>query len=64
MIAKRITRRTLGRIWRTLVLLFTPGGTLKPPVAEDSPKIPLGLAFCIGAGVALVEALWRGSVAR
>ena len=63
MIAKRVTRRTLGRMWRTVVLLFAPGGTLKPPAGADSPTVPIGLAFCLGAGAALIEVLWRGPVA-
>jgi prepilin peptidase CpaA len=62
MLAKRTTRRTLGRIWRFFVLLFTPRGVTDPATAE-SPKIPFGLALCIGAALALVEVAWRGPLA-
>lgn len=63
MIMKRVTRRTLGRIWRFFLLLFTPGGRTDPATAE-SPKVPFGLALCVGAGIALVEAMVRGPVAN
>ncbi|MHC4481716.1 MAG: A24 family peptidase [Planctomycetota bacterium] len=63
MVARRITVRTLKRVWRTLVLVFTPGGEMKP-VTEGSPTIPLGLAFCIGAAAALLEVMWRGPAAE
>jgi len=62
MIRKKTTRQTLGRVWRFLVLIFTPGPTVDP-AAKGSAKIPFGLALCIGAALALVEALWRGPVA-
>jgi len=56
-----ITRRTLGRVWRFLYLAFTPG---KPadPAAADSPKIPFGLALCIGSAAQLVDVLLGGPV--
>ena len=59
MIRKRIVRRTLGRIWRFVALAFTPGKPADPATA-DSPKIPFGLAICIGSAVAVVEALLLG----
>jgi prepilin peptidase CpaA len=63
MVAKRVTRRTLSRVWRFVVLLFVPGG-LTDPATADSPKIPFGLALCIGAGISLVEVLLHGPVAK
>ena len=58
MLHRKVARRTLARIGRFLVLLFTPGRPASP-ATEDSPKIPFGLALCIGSGVALVLALFR-----
>ena len=59
MIRRRMVRRTAGRIWRFLVLSFTPGKPA-PPTAADSPKIPLGLALCLGAAAALTEVMLTG----
>jgi len=59
MLRRRIVRRTLGRIGRVLYLALTPGKA-GDPTTEDSPKIPFGLALCIGAGLALAEALVLG----
>jgi prepilin signal peptidase PulO-like enzyme (type II secretory pathway) len=58
MIRKRITKRTLGRIWR---FLFVAAGGSKPgdPTGPDSPTIPFGLALCIGSAVVLVDE-WLG----
>jgi prepilin peptidase CpaA len=63
MLHRRVTRRTLKRVFRFLVLLATPGRA-HDPASEDSPKIPFGLALCIGSGVALIEVLLRGPMAR
>jgi prepilin peptidase CpaA len=63
MIRKKTTRQTLGRVWRFLVLIFTPGPAVDP-ATKGSAKIPFGLALCIGAALALIEALWRGPVAN
>ena len=63
MVAKRVTIRTLKRIGRFMVLLFVPGRGDGSATA-DSPKVPFGLALCIGAGISLVEVLWRGPVAK
>lgn len=62
-VARRITRQTLARIWRSVFLFFMKAGR-HDPATPESPKIPLGLALCIGAGLALVEAILRGPVAR
>jgi prepilin peptidase CpaA len=59
MVRRRIVRRTLGRVLRFVVLAFTPGRPADP-AAADSPKVPLGLALCIGSALALAEALLRG----
>jgi len=62
MLRRRVTRRTLGRVLRFLALLASPN---KPadPGTQDSPKIPFGLALCIGAGAALLEVVLRGPLA-
>jgi prepilin peptidase CpaA len=56
MIRHRVVRRTLGRIWRFVWLSLAMRKSPLPTTA-DSPKVPLGLAFSIGAAVAMVEAL-------
>ena len=56
---KRIARRTLGRVWRFIVLAFVFRKPAADPAAADSPRVPMGLAFCIGSGLALVEACVR-----
>ena len=63
MAAKRITRRTLMRIWRFLLLLFVPGGAMDP-ATKESPKIPFGLALCVGSALALIEVIYRGPMAE
>ncbi len=62
MLKRRITRETLARIMRWLYLVFTPA---KPadPATEESPKLPFGLALCIGSAIALVDVLCSGAVA-
>lgn len=59
MLKRRILRKTFTRVFRFLYLLVTPS---KPadPAAPDSPKIPLGFALCIGAGIAIIEVAVRG----
>jgi len=63
MVRRRILRRTLLRIGRFLLLLLGP---LRPgdPATRESPKIPLGVALCIGSGLALLEVIFRGPLAR
>jgi prepilin peptidase CpaA len=63
MLRRRIMRKTLGRVFRFLVLLFTPT-TPADPAAEDSPKIAFGVALCIGAALALIEVAVKGPVAE
>jgi prepilin peptidase CpaA len=60
MIRRRVVRRTLGRVWRFLVLALAPRSA-PLPTTEDSPKVPLGLAFSIGAAAALAKALTGAS---
>jgi prepilin peptidase CpaA len=55
MIRRRIVLRTLGRVWRFVILAFVSRGS--PVPTADSPKVPLGLAFSIGAAAALIEVL-------
>ncbi len=63
MIARRVTLATLRRMWRSLVLVVR-ARQATDPATPDSPKIPFGLALCIGAGIALIEVLVRGPMAR
>jgi prepilin peptidase CpaA len=59
---RKVTFRTLGRVFRFFYLLLVRA---KPavPTSEDSPKIPFGLALCIGSGLALAEVMVRGPFA-
>ena len=63
MLKRRIFRRTLGRIWRFLCLAVAKA---KPadPAGPDSPKIPFGLALCIGTALHLVDYLFGGPVTQ
>ena len=63
MLKRRILRETLGRILRFLCLLLTPSKGADPATAT-SPKIPLGLALCIGSALALLEVALKGPIAR
>ena len=63
MLRRRVARRTLSRILRWLYLLFSPARPADP-ATEESPKIPFGLALCIGSGVALADVLIRTPVAE
>jgi prepilin peptidase CpaA len=62
-VRRRIARDTMKRIWRFLFLVLTPGKPADPAV-KDSPKIPFGLALCIGSAVALAYTLIRGPDAQ
>ena len=64
MVRRRIVRRTMGRIWRALCLALVPGVKGDWPAEADSPKIPFGLALCIGAAAALADSLLGGPIAR
>ena len=56
MLKRRIARKTLSRIWQWLYLMFTPAKAADP-TTEESPKIPFGLALCIGSAMALADVL-------
>lgn len=62
MLAKRVARQTLRRMWWSLVLVIK-ARQVTDPATPESPKIPFGLALCIGSGIALIEVLVRGPVA-
>ncbi len=63
MLRRRIVLDTLRRIGRFLYLSFSPNKPSDPSTAE-SPKIPFGFALCIGAAVAMADALLRGPMAE
>ena len=63
MLKRRIARKTLLRIWHWFYLLFTPARPADP-TTEESPKIPFGLALCIGAAAALADVLIGTPVAE
>ncbi len=56
MIRHGIIRRTLGRIFGAVI--FASAG-LKPELPGDSPRIPFGLAACLGALLAGAEHMLR-----
>ncbi len=60
MLKHRILRRTFARVFRFVYLLLTPTKPVDPATA-DSPKIPFGLALCIGGFLAMVQLLVQGS---
>ncbi len=64
MIRKRIVGRTLRRIARTLYLAMIPGAKAGWADDADSPKIPFGVALCIGSAVALMDSVLDGPIAR
>jgi len=59
MVQHRVVKRTLGRVWRFLVLTLAPRSGPVPTTA-DSPKVPMGVAFGLGAAAAMIEVLARG----
>lgn len=63
MLQRRIARKTLLRIWQWLYLIFTPAKA-GDPATDESPKIPFGLALCIGSAIALADVLIRTPVAQ
>ena len=62
-IKKRIARRTLARLLRFVYLSLTPGKPVDPATAE-SPKVPFGLALCIGSAAAAADMMLRGHLAH
>ncbi len=64
MLRKRIFRRTMARILRFLYLAFMRARPADP-ATEESPKIPVGVAFCIGAvAIMVLEACKPGLASR
>ncbi|MFP4354608.1 MAG: prepilin peptidase [Phycisphaerae bacterium] len=63
LLRRRMALAVFKRIlqWFWVVLSF---GKAYDPATEDSPKLPFGLALCLGSAVALIEVLIRGPVAR
>ena len=55
MIRGRIVRRTVRRVWHTIVLLIIPGAKPADPTGPDSPTVPLAVALCLGTFVAMFE---------
>ena len=64
MVRRRLVRRTLRRVWRTLVLLVIPGARPVEAVGQDSPTIPFAVALCLGTAGAAVEVLLRSWLAH
>ncbi len=62
MLQRHVLKETMGRIVRFLYLCMTPGRP-PDPATKDSPKVPFGLALCIGTALAIVETLIRGPAA-
>ncbi len=56
MVRHGLIRRTLGRIFGAMI--FASAG-LKPELPGDSPRIPFGLAACLGALLAGAEHMLR-----
>jgi len=59
MVRRHLVRRTLRRVWQTLVLLVTPGARPADPTDRDSPTVPFGVALCVGTLAAIAEVLLR-----
>ncbi len=62
LLRRRMTRQVFKRVfqWFWVVLSF---GKAYDPAVEQSPKLPFGLALCLGSAAAMVEVLFRGPVA-
>ena len=63
MLRRRIVRRTLGRVWRFILLIMMRAKPADPSEA-DSPTIAIGLALSIGAALELVDLLLGGPVTK
>ncbi|MCE5326910.1 MAG: A24 family peptidase [Planctomycetaceae bacterium] len=59
MLLRGVTVATLKRIGQFLWLSLASRSKGPDPARPDSPKVPLGLAMCIGSAAALVEILVR-----
>ena len=62
MLRYRILGRTAKRLGRFFFLAVMPGPSGKLETAQ-SPKIPFGLALCIGSALALIEVFFSGGQA-
>ena len=62
MVRRRLLRRTLRRVWHTLVLLVSRAARPADPTSADSPTIPFAVALCVGAAGAMLEPLVRRGV--
>lgn len=59
MVMRGVTGATLKRIGQFLWLSLASRSKGPDPARADSPKVPLGLAMCIGSAAALVEIFIR-----
>ncbi|MBI5723605.1 MAG: prepilin peptidase [Planctomycetes bacterium] len=60
MLRRKIVRRTMSRVL-TFMWIAVSMGKPADPASADSPKVPFGLALCIGSAIAVVvEFVWRG----
>ncbi len=57
MIRRRIVRRTLRRVWHTILLILLPVGRPADPTGPDSPTIPVAVALCGGTLAVLLVPL-------
>ncbi len=62
MIHKRIVLRTGRRIFRAVWLALIPAAKGGWPEEAGSPKIPFGVAVCLGAAAALADSLCGGPI--
>jgi prepilin peptidase CpaA len=59
LLRRRMLRRTVRRMARSVALLLA-GGAKADPATPTSPKVPFALALCLGAAGALAEWALRG----
>ena len=54
LVRRRIVRQTVRRMARSVALAMVPGPKADPATPQ-SPKVPFGLALCLGAAEAVLE---------